>query len=316
MSSSSSHFSQPYAIAVLVRAILYGVYISTFAHCCCQWLLYRNRRQKSQRGFDASDRKLLSITIFIFGFLTMSLGVTIQILLYLLRDDTRSAPLSIFKTIIENIVILITNAVLIYRCWIVYTNSSPWRIIFVPLFLWISALACSIVIGYLHVHMYVTLLHTAGDTLLVLSRQVPGTFPWVVFYVSNIAINIYATCGIIHRITQVALSFSPNSRNLHTTCKILAHFGCLYMITTLLSLISVIPDSGDGRNSTVEDTIGFALDSINLMVPGITFNLVQIFVHWERAKATNVAIMRKSSQTSTNHYPLVHIHQEIEYRSG
>ncbi|KIL59642.1 hypothetical protein M378DRAFT_26896 [Amanita muscaria Koide BX008] len=305
-----STYSQPFAIAVLIRGILYGVYVATFAHSC-YLLVYRNHIQNPRNRFD---KKLLSITIFIFVFLTMSLGVTFQILLNLLQDNKRSAILSIVKIFIENTMVLITNAVLIYRCWIVYTNSCPWTTIFVPLFLWISTLTCSILIVYHYALVYRTLLPTTPDASVLFSREVPESVPyWVVFYVFDIVINIYVTYGIIHRIR--ACSHVPGSRQLYTISKILAQFCCLYITTTSLSLISVIVDHNNVHDVAILDTMRFALDSINLMIPGITFNIIQIFVHRQRAKVESSIRMRSGVRTLPsspyNHFREVSVLDEM-----
>lgn len=266
---------KPYIIALSVRAILYGVYFVTLIHCL-RWLILDGDRWWKLRKHI--DQRLLIITIVIFSFLTTSLGIAFRITIDLLRGDNNSARLTILKIYVENNVILTANAVLIYRCWVIFAKTHRSVIISLPLVLWLTGLACSVFIVY----NYTMFLYAHPDVYLIFSRLVPSSrLCWIIFYLCDIAISIYTTCGIIYRISRIPAPYGSKkncSRQLCTTSKILAKFGSLYTITSVLSLVSLILDL-----EPTFDLMRFMLDAINFTMPGITFNLIQIGVHKERA---------------------------------
>ena len=334
-----------YVTALIVRSILYGLYFTSLVHCL-RWLLFEDRDRKLRAHIDW---RLVSITMFIFFFLTTALGITSQITLDLVLGDKHSAMLAIVKVTfsqlgflhkmlklsfqqisIENAAVLITNAVLVSFDVAVY-KTKPTDCDLVDL----ALLGC--------LHQQITLGHRPPAYRImglrsskriphrVLLRRIPahtsrranGIFsagPPLSFLLDRVLLlrhfgqhfhNRYephsfvspfcdlleptTTAAIIFRLLGASDSFRQSSRQLHTTCKILALFGTLYTITTILSLTSLIVDV-----KSKHDTLRFTLDAIvcptsllslgslltpvqNFSMPGITFNLVQVRVRQERA---------------------------------
>lgn len=159
------------------------------------------------------------------------------------------------NNMIENTTILMADAVLIYRCWVVYGGS--WRAIFTPVLLWLAALSCSV--------------------LVICSQLIVGWESrfyrlWVVFYCSNILTNVYATAAIIYRIVQVA---SHRQSGLHQISRILLESGFLYVLTSSMNLASsILVDS--------PPIVRYISDAINFSMTGITFNLIIIRVRQHR----------------------------------
>jgi hypothetical protein len=66
---------------------------------CLRWLLFEDRERKLRGHIDW---QLVSISLFIFLFLTTALGITSQITLDLVQGDNHSAMLAIVKISFEN----------------------------------------------------------------------------------------------------------------------------------------------------------------------------------------------------------------------
>lgn len=279
-------YTIPYVIALFVRAVLYGLYIATLL-VCLRWLILDDRQLHLRRHID---RRLLTITILILVFLTTNVGVVFRITIDLIRGNSSSTTLTIAKIDLENVAILVTNAILIYRCWIMYRKTHQWFIICLPILLWFSSLVCSNLIVY----YYVTFLRANPDVPVVFSRLVPSSRRcWLIFYLCDVVLNVYTTGGIIYQINRASIHHSGTgsdtssgtfSRQLSKTCRILVQFGSLYTLTTVLSLISLLVDF-----EPKYDAMRFSVDAVNFIMPGITFNLVQIVVHQERAKRRTIS---------------------------
>ncbi|KIL61209.1 hypothetical protein M378DRAFT_863734 [Amanita muscaria Koide BX008] len=214
----------PYVIALFVRAVLYGLYIATLL-VCLRWLILDDRQLHLRRHID---RRLLTITIIILVFLTTNVGIVFRITIDLIRGNSSSTTLTIAKIDLENVSILVTNAILIYRCWIMYRKTHQWFIICLPILLWFSSLVCSNLIVY----YYVTFLSANPDVPVVFARLVPSSRRcWLVFYLCDVVVNVYATGGIIYQINRASTrrsgsdsdtSSSIFSEQLSKTCRILS----------------------------------------------------------------------------------------------
>ena len=84
---------KPYITALIVRSTVYGLYFTSLVHCL-RWLLFKDEERKLR---DNIDWRLVSISVFIFFFITTALGVTSQITLDLVQGDYQSAKLAIAK---------------------------------------------------------------------------------------------------------------------------------------------------------------------------------------------------------------------------
>jgi len=269
-----------YATALIIRATIYGLYAASSVHCF-RWLLFDDQGGKLRKRVDW---RLTSVAVFIFCFLTTTLGVTSRTTLDLIQSNLHSAVLSIAKISTENFGVLITNAVLIYRCWKVFDRSHQWLVIFPPIILWCSAFVCQNLLLYYYIMAH----RAAPNQPLIFARLVPQARPlWASFYCCDIAINVFTTAAIILRIRRLAVNSNFYSTPVYTTCKILAQFGFLYAITTTLALIGLLVDV-----KASIDVMRFILDSIMITMPGITFNLIQIRIHQERASAIDPILSR------------------------
>jgi len=196
--------------------------------------------------------------------------------------------LDIVKVELENVPILMTDAVLIYRCWLVY--GKRWRVIILPLLLWSACLLSTVIVAYYY-NLYKESTHEVDY------REAPRSHPvWAVFYSCNITTNIYATAAILYRTLSVARSSKNSSGDLYTTCRIFAKFGTLYTLASILCLLGRLLDNKSSKMDFFENEA----QSINYFMPGITFNLILICVSKARARRKKINDPRYSEINDYN----------------
>jgi len=260
-----------FLVTTLAQAVLYGLYLATFA-LCLRWLLYDDGGWKLRTRKNVNHVMLIIATL-IFTFTSVDTMVALKISLTQLSGNGNGLgdELGVVNTALETFTALITDAVLIFRCWSVYGKSR--RIICLPLVLW----ACNIICPVLLVPVYITHRPTTSG----ISWASPWMHALQVFYSFNFAINCYATAAIVYRIRSVARESNTRSSPLHNVCRIVAGTGIMYTFTSLALLTSSF--------KAAQDPFPFLLcDAINFPMAGITFNLLLIRAGQLRANQTGV----------------------------
>jgi len=257
-----------FLIATFTQGIFYGVYMTTLAHSL-RWLLFEDE------GWKAQPRRrvnwpMLAVTLILFVFATVDLGVTLRITFALVSGETLiSKKLELLSITVENTTILITDAVLMYRTWLVYTKS--WRAIVLPSMLWSTGITCVILFDYWLIKDL-----GASSQLSLVTVFTPRTRRIAaVFFCCSLVNNLYATCAISYRILRVART--SRSTSLYITCRVFAESGILCASTTTLMLITSAVMDG-------ENLVEILLDVVNFSMMGIAFNLILIRVGKQRAR--------------------------------
>ncbi|KAM6499054.1 hypothetical protein JOM56_004562 [Amanita muscaria] len=268
-----------------VQANVYGIYVTTLI-LCLRWLLFQDESLKRREKLNIP---MLTISIAVFLLQTAGLATCFQTTLEL--QDPNSQGFSTLNTInsaVEYTTLQIVDAVLIYRCWVVYGYS--WKIVLLPLFLWIS----SVVLSSYDISLYVLDINTTDpDTaarINVLSLQI-----WDGFFACNIAINIYATTAIVYRIVSVMKDSINSSNRLSQTWRIIAESGALYTISTIVNLVATVLIGIDAMNNSYS-LFQLTADPINFTMAGIAFNLILIRVGQQRVADQNKSSVNKRSQ--------------------
>ncbi|KAF8634104.1 hypothetical protein AX15_001071 [Amanita polypyramis BW_CC] len=181
----------------------------------------------------------------------------------------------------------IVDAVLIYRCWIVYGHS--WKIICLPIFFWTSGMA----LGSYLLYVYVLVVRNTSRRDIAQRLALMSYHIWEAYFVCNIMINVYATVSIVYRIARVARKSINHPDRLHQTWRIVAESGALYTLSTIMNLIATVV-SGEGY-----ELFELVADPINLSMAGIAFNLILIRVGQQRQQKT-VGQDKSSSPQSVN----------------
>ncbi|KIL59640.1 hypothetical protein M378DRAFT_84851 [Amanita muscaria Koide BX008] len=266
-----------------VQANVYGIYVTTLI-LCLRWLVFHDESWKRREKLNIP---MLCISIVVFLLETAGLATCFQTTLEL--QDANAQGFNTLNTInsaMEYTTLQIVDAVLIYRCWVVYGYS--WKIVLLPLFLWIS----SVVLSSYDLSLYALALNTTDpDTaakLGLLTLQI-----WDGFFACNISVNIYATTAIVYRIMSVARNSINPSNRLSQTWRIIAESGALYTISTIVNLIATVLVGMDERFNLFQVTA----DPINFSMAGIAFNLILIRVGQQR-----VAEQAKSEGNKASHW--------------
>jgi hypothetical protein len=250
--------------ALTVQSIFYGLYTATFVHCT-RWLIFDDDGWKLRQKMNWI---MILMTTLIFIFSTMNLGTSIP-LTFDIMPVGYSLPsyfsLNLVNGAFEYATFLVTDGILIYRCWITYGKS--WLAISLPLLLIFANTCCMIFVisweaitirnqNKIYNHLQIEVWH----------------FPAVVVALS-IAINIYATSAIVWRILRVAKGTGTNPTRLYNACRTLVESGGLFTATSIANMIAIFVQSG---------FVGGITDAINFSMSGIAFNLILIRVYAQR----------------------------------
>ncbi|KAM6499143.1 hypothetical protein JOM56_004651 [Amanita muscaria] len=221
-----------FLVAAIVQAFLYGLYLVSLAHAL-RWLLYEEEGW-SLRSRSKVNWPLSIITIILFVFSTMDVAFIISRLLTFsdasgkhLSGELITKQFNIASLAIENATLLITDAVLIIRCWTVYQRSG--RVVSLPIMLWLANLACMIL--WLVTYTTFVLGATTPESQIT-PRSVQA------LYCCHFATNLYATSAILYRLWSAARENNSRASILFRVCRIVATTGILYTCTSLSLVVT------------------------------------------------------------------------------
>ncbi|KAF8343635.1 hypothetical protein F5887DRAFT_1075734 [Amanita rubescens] len=244
-------------IGITLQALLTGVYFASFL-LCLRWLIFSDDGGTLRKPIH---RPFLTITLILFAFSVTTLGLCLRRALYVTQSAT--AYIKIINMFIEMLTSIITDGVLIFRCWTVYNRS--WRIAILLLLLWMYNISSLITLTYWSI---ITAITGNEPTSPYDCNAMPGSY-----YAATIIINIFATSAIItFRIWKNSLS----RRFARFVIRVIAESGLLYTLTSIANFCTVIINSYNGV---------FITSAINNRTAGIAFNLILIRVAQNRANS-------------------------------
>lgn len=256
-------------IAAFMNTFLYGLYVSTLAHCI-RWLLFRYEGWKLRKQINIP---LLLITIYSSIVVTVNAGMVLQKAIY--PSWGCDIPAYIVSIVVINTLgftlFWVMDAFLIYQCWVLYAKS--WRVICPPLALWTMHIISSII------GVTWSVVGTAN-----LNRR-PLSTTWIlktfdIIFAFTTAATVYATFAIVYHNARSLRSSNNNTGYFLNACCVTAESGLLLSLTLLSTSIAIAA----GTNLQLGADI-FA--NINLNAIGISFNLVLIRVGHKQAKTEN-----------------------------
>ena len=202
-------------VGLFVEAILYGVYLLTFAQVLTRILvistppspsypssplsqrhrdcILRHRRDSSGTTTTGSLRikplakihlptLLVALLLWVNGTLNISLGMVRAAQTFVYRTGgTGFTWIGITKSFTVSVQIMLADGMLVYRCWRAYNKSTT--IILLPMLLWIVGAGATIWTLYLNVN--------ASGKPLYMGVQYPLS---CVFWAFTMGLNIYTTC--------------------------------------------------------------------------------------------------------------------------
>jgi len=172
-----------------------------------------------------------------------------------------------------NIVVLMADGFLIYRCWVVYARSML-KITF-PSILWVGGFVCTI----LQLYWQVVQSAVITDVWIPVNMSVgPGTV-LTPFWACTILVNLYSTGMIVYRIWKMTKRRPEESvdapLDLRFIIRILAESGVLYLLVTIPHFIAWW---------TKNDMAITVLAWINVPITCSAFNLIIIRTARHRAE--------------------------------
>ncbi|KAF8178727.1 hypothetical protein BJ912DRAFT_1146209 [Pholiota molesta] len=243
-----------------VSALFYGLYLSTVFHCL-RWLVFADEGWKMRRRINWA---MLSITIILWALSTLSKALDLRSSMIVVENQTtpavgRSSPttllwMGILSCTNALVSTLLADAVLIYRCWIIYPTSH-W-VVALPVLLWLGGLVLTILQAYIELAPSLTAVGL-GTIMMPFSAL-------------TIVLNSYATFMIVRRIYVVARGSKASVaiHQLKFVMRILIESGSLYLAVAIAQFISWwTPNNGYAI---------FMISSINMSMTGIAFNLILI----------------------------------------
>ncbi|THG93988.1 hypothetical protein EW026_g7390 [Hermanssonia centrifuga] len=238
-------------VALFMESIAYGVYVVTLG-IACRVLFFDNQGMKKRVNWSMV---VVVALMAIFSTLDVSLGLRHNLDAFIFYKgpggpdaefDNISYWVNVMKTVDTQMMSLIGDGMLIYRCFVIF--SHKWLIIAFPLLMWLANVACSVMIIFITATL-------RQDTTISQQRLLkPFLYS---FFIITIALNLLTT-------TQRGL---PRSR-LEKVIRIIIESGMLYTLFVIMTFICELA----GSNAI------YGVSDVLVVVVGISFNLIIIRV--------------------------------------
>ncbi|KAF9548960.1 hypothetical protein CPC08DRAFT_823485 [Agrocybe pediades] len=271
--------TEAHLLGVFFGCILYGLHFTTYGFCTKSLLFSRRRNGRNWAWFA------LSSLLFVNGTFDLVLYFH-QVVRAFVYSAGAGGPDAVFyaigdwenisKTVSVIVQTMTGDAMLIYRCWIVYNKS--WRAISIPALLWVGCIGATIwaIWGDAKVRT---------NALLTSKENRPTA---LVFWALTNGLNVVATALLIFRIWQVDrmnqdFTFRSNNtmnsrRILRQVMRIIIESGLLYSTASFLNLVTLICKSSGVYVTTAIET----------HLAAIAFNLILIRVSRLRGRENTV----------------------------
>ncbi|KAH8078717.1 hypothetical protein BXZ70DRAFT_657453 [Cristinia sonorae] len=222
-------------VSTTVEGILYGLSILMFIMSF--WILGRDRKKRKVNWalvFAAVTLLIMSTGEYAINILRLVEGLLLK------GPDLPGGmdgyfadvmnPIFIAKGVLYNVQTLVLDAVIIYRCYVVWQS---WWIIAVPILGWLGLLGLSIGLSYTLAHAALT----AGNIFA------EGTGRWITAnYIATLAVNLLATGLLVSRIWYIQRSSQQYTSGRFETLSLVFRvvLESVYIILDLLSPIICI----------------------------------------------------------------------------
>jgi hypothetical protein len=258
-------------VGLFCESITFGIYLATFPHCI--QALFVNRTGSLKRSSDVNwPMVLVAATLLSIATLDICLGFYHNLKAFIFytgpggptQEFTNISDwINVMKTVTVVLQTTIGDAVLIYRCWIVYEKS--WLVVSLSILLWLGDTFCTI--------MIIVLESTLHSRVLINSARLT---PYLTaFWALTISLNIITTTLLVSRIWKIdrqAARFgvgSNGTQHRHTlkhVIRVVIESGCIYTITAFVTFVAVIAGS----------IAVYPLTDMEVQIVGIAFNLILI----------------------------------------
>ncbi|KAF8327829.1 hypothetical protein F5887DRAFT_1288455 [Amanita rubescens] len=204
----SSIVSEASFIRLFTKAFLLGTYLISF-FVCLRWLLFSDDGRSLRKRVD---HPMIITTFLLFTFALTDFGLYVYLTLSQ-SDHTWANDTIGFVEVSTSITF---DAVLIYRCWLIYGKS--WRIAVFPLFLWTYKVSCLFMLTYWSCP-------DPSPKLFCSDIRMP-------FFASSVSVNVYTTSAVIWQISRSSLSW----RRFRFTIRVIVESGLLCVVGDIATL--------------------------------------------------------------------------------
>jgi len=292
-------------VSLFVESVFYGIFLITFFHCL-RVLAWEDGHIKSWKRVHWK-MLIASLLMFIFASLDVAFGLrhNIEAFVYFqggaIEDFERLSDwVSVMKMVDYVCQTFVGDAILLYRCWVIYRRN--WLVIMLPLLMWLGETACGIMAAYREA----TLPTSVNQSML-------GVSPWITGLLSlTLAMNLITTSLIVYRIwniRRVVRSVTTVSMPRTSVVRVLIESGTFYTIGVVIFVVVYMLSSNAAF--TVSDAL--------VQIIGITFNL--IITRVDRGDTTHPNNAKSSNGPSPLHYHMINVqtavarHQELDETS-
>ncbi|KAJ7699059.1 hypothetical protein B0H17DRAFT_1196636 [Mycena rosella] len=240
--------------SILIASVLYGFYLATLAAAVPALL----RTSAGQWKWRADIHWVtVGASVILFLNVTMDLALAMyssfNTLVFHAAEEGAYANSSDWQNLFKS---LTGDAILIYRCWLIYGRS--WTIITLPLLLWVAALTCDARLVRLQTTM-------SGD--IEASKHV---MPWgTAFWAFTLAINVLTTGTSLLAplaLPYIRFTHSAPSNTLNQARRTIVESGLLYTTSVILAFAAYLTQS----------VLMYPAGSFEIQSVGIAFNWIII----------------------------------------
>ncbi|KAH9921342.1 uncharacterized protein B0H18DRAFT_880272 [Fomitopsis serialis] len=245
-------------IALFMQSVAYGVHVVTFSICIYTWF----RRSSSSRTTASRIWLSVAIAFFIIDTCDVSFILYHNLMAFVLPATASSGANVVFDDTSNWV-----NLMRIYRCWMVYANSSHRAIVgIVPLVLWLACIAFAVMVVYI---LGTVDVHTTIP-------EIPQLQPYLYsFYATTVVLNLLTTGFIIirlwkiHKRTSAFFAQSWRVRNrlsLADVILIMVESALLYTTTVVFSVVLDL----------ARTNVYYGVIDLSIEVAGISFDMIII----------------------------------------
>jgi len=289
-------------VGVFMESVFYGIFLVTFVSCM-KTLLWKDGHVKPVRTMHY---KMIIAAILMFIFATMDVAFHLQHNLdafvgapdhqaVLDHFNDTSNWINVMKMAAYVAQTFVGDAILLYRCWVVYNRN--WWIVLLPTLLWLGCTAC----GAMTVYIEATL-DTEGDLL-----NADSLAPFITAMLClTLAMNALTTSLIVHRIWKVQRKLNRRSAFALTEGTPLKRVLVVLIESGLMYTLSIVILFGlymAGHNAQ------YGVSNSVVQIIGITFNLIISSVDRHKSEHSSSSATGTNSHIVASHRTGVPLHQ-------
>ncbi|PFH45331.1 hypothetical protein AMATHDRAFT_160736 [Amanita thiersii Skay4041] len=255
---------------IFVESVFFGIHIATFG-CCLQALVTTSRLTPKPMKDINWPMIIFSLVLFSNAAFDLAIGFyhNLRAFVYYKGPGGPTEELTnisdwvnVARSLTVVMQTMIGDAMLIYRCWVMYGRS--FTVVSFSVLLWLGAIVCTILVTYLEA--------TLHSRVLISARQLrpAGTAFWAI----TIAINVITTSLLVWRIWTVERESAKYRvySNIYAKSMLggvirsIIESGLLYTFTALITFVTFLV----GSNAV------YVVTDAEIQIVGIAFNLLSI----------------------------------------